>query len=143
MKRATRAEVLKMKIKELAAVVSVKPLDGYRLKLRFGDGARRIVDLKRILWGPMLRPLLKPSEFRKVRVNPEFNCVEWSNGVDLCPDALYDWNSYEHKTPLPEKKSAEFEELMVRYNNAAPGRNRKRILSKIADILKQAKVVQT
>lgn len=92
-----------MKTRDLAHITSVKVLDGFRLKLRFKDSARRIVDLKPILWGSMFAPMLNPKEFRKVRVNPDFGCIEWPNGADLCPDALRDWH-HSMRTPKPEKK---------------------------------------
>ncbi len=36
------------------------------------------------------RELLNPDYFVKVRLNSEFDSVEWDNGIDLCPDVLYE-----------------------------------------------------
>ena len=38
-------------------VVEVKPMEGYRLWLRFHDGMTGIVDLSSELWGEMFEPL--------------------------------------------------------------------------------------
>lgn len=73
---------------ELVHVISVKPLSGFRLQLKFSDKARRIVNVERILSGPVFGSLKNPSKFAKVRVNKRFGCIEWPNGADLCPDAL-------------------------------------------------------
>lgn len=87
-----------MKKNEIARIVKVSALGDFRLQLTFKDGAKRIVDLESILWGPMFAPLRIPSEFRKVRVNSRFGCIEWPNGADLCPDALRNWNPSKHTT---------------------------------------------
>jgi hypothetical protein len=107
-----------MKTSEVARITNVKVLDGFRLRLTFKDSARRIVDLESILWGPMFAPLRKPSEFRKVRVNPEFGCIEWPNGADLCPDALRDWCPSRRKSVLSQMESGRPEKLIARYNSA-------------------------
>jgi hypothetical protein len=33
--------------------------------------------------------LLDEKVFNAVTVNPDFGCVEWPGGVDLCPDTMY------------------------------------------------------
>jgi hypothetical protein len=33
--------------------------------------------------------LLDARVFNAVTVNPDFGCVEWPGGVDLCPDAMH------------------------------------------------------
>lgn len=85
---------------EVARITEVKVLDGFRLELTFKDLAKRIVDLEPILWGPIFSPLRKLPDFRKVRVNRDFGCVEWPNGADLCPDALRNWHPSEHKRKM-------------------------------------------
>jgi len=71
------------------SVRKVTPLSGYRIRLIFSDGKTRTADLSKLMDGQVFRPLRNQKKFRQVRVNPEFGCVEWPNGVDLCPDALY------------------------------------------------------
>ena len=70
-------------------VVEVRPLDGYRLWLRFQDGVSGIVDLSAELWGPMFEPLKDRALFAQVSVHPELDTVTWPNGADLAPEFLY------------------------------------------------------
>jgi hypothetical protein len=74
----------------LKDVVQVRPLEGFKLYLRFEDGVEGEVDVKTLtpLEG-VFAPLKKRSEFEKVSVDPEFGTVCWPNGADLDPDVLY------------------------------------------------------
>jgi hypothetical protein len=69
-------------------VVSVLPLDDYRLSITFDDGTKGVVSLKDRLFGPMFEPLRDLALFGKVFVD-EFGAIAWPNGADLAPDALY------------------------------------------------------
>jgi hypothetical protein len=63
---------------DLIDVVSVRPLGGMRLRLKFDDGASGEVDLAR--WLPrkgVFRPLFAPAYFRRVRVD------HWTTGKPL------------------------------------------------------------
>ena len=74
----------------LKDVVEVRPLDGYRLFLRFEDGARGEVDLaKMIRFEGVFAPLRDRQKFLEVRVNGELGTICWPNGADLDPDVLY------------------------------------------------------
>lgn len=70
-------------------VVTVNPLDGYRLHVVFEDGIEGEVDLSDRLFGPMFEPLHDPDLFRRVSID-EFGAVCWPNGADLAPDALHE-----------------------------------------------------
>lgn len=71
-------------------IESVRPLDGFKLRLGFSDGSSRDVDLESELWGPVFEPLKKdPDLFRQVRVDPELGTIVWPNGADLDPDVLH------------------------------------------------------
>lgn len=39
--------------------------------------------------GGVFLKLLDAGVFNAVSVNPDFGCVEWPGGVDLCPDAFH------------------------------------------------------
>lgn len=82
------AEMTRKRNGIMAHVTGVRAIGGSKLGLVFADGAQGTVDLASILHGPVFESLRNPSEFKKVRVNSDFGCVEWPNGVDLCPDAL-------------------------------------------------------
>ena len=78
-------------------MTEVEALEGYRLRLRFNDGAERTVDLSDMLWGTMGEPLRDPEYFRRVRVDPELRTVVWPNGLDLDPEVLH--GDYEPAAP--------------------------------------------
>lgn len=72
-----------------AEVTGVRVLDGFRVELRFRDGAVRTVDLEPFLHGPVFDPVRRdPAQFRKVRVDPELRTIAWPNGADIDPDVL-------------------------------------------------------
>lgn len=75
---------------EMYDVVEVRPLKGYRLRLRFADGASGIVDVSsRVPFKRVFAPLRDPEYFRRVRVNADLGTVVWPNGADLDPVVLY------------------------------------------------------
>jgi hypothetical protein len=70
-------------------IVSVHPIDDYRLSVSFDDGTQGMVLLRDRLFGPVFEPLQDPAKFRQVFVD-EFGAIAWPNGADLAPDALYE-----------------------------------------------------
>lgn len=71
-------------------IVSVRVLDGYRLHLRFDDGAEGVVDVNRcVRFEGVFAPLEDTAEFAKVTVDPELKTVVWPCGADLDPDVLH------------------------------------------------------
>lgn len=80
-------------------VVQVTTIEGFRLRLRFEDGAEGEVDCSTLLsFRGVFAPLRDPAEFAKVRVNPELGTICRPNCADLCPDILY---SRATGAPLP------------------------------------------
>jgi hypothetical protein len=74
----------------LKDIVAAKALGGYRLHLRFEDGAEGVVDLApQLSFRGVFEPLRDPAYFAQVRVDPELGTVAWPNGADLDPDVLY------------------------------------------------------
>lgn len=69
-------------------VVTVRPLNDYRLEIRFEDGTAGIISLADQLFGPMFEPLRDWQMFCQVTIDP-YGAVCWPNGADLAPDALY------------------------------------------------------
>lgn len=66
----------------------VKPLDNYRLWVKFSDGVEGVADLSEfagkgvfVLWNDY-------REFEKVRIGPGGE-IMWSEQIDMCPDAIY------------------------------------------------------
>jgi hypothetical protein len=73
----------------LVDVLRLKPLDGYKLWLRFTDGREGVRDLSDVVkqGGPMVQPLNEPEFFARVFV--ESGVPTWPNGFDLDPINLY------------------------------------------------------
>jgi hypothetical protein len=69
-------------------VTEVQPRGGYRLWLRFDDGAEGEVDLGPELEGPIFEPLRDPHVFAQVAVDPDARTITWPNGADFAPEFL-------------------------------------------------------
>lgn len=70
-------------------IETAQPLPGYRLKVRFSDGLEGIYSVEPERCGGVFLKLLEPKIFNAVSINPDFGCVEWPGGVDLCPDTMH------------------------------------------------------
>lgn len=70
-------------------LVAARPLNDYRLAIRFDDGTVGEISLKERLFGPVFEPLQDPAFFAQVFVD-EFGAIAWPNGADLAPDAIYE-----------------------------------------------------
>jgi hypothetical protein len=70
-------------------IVEARPLQPYRLWLRFSDGVEGIADLGSLFredHRTIVRELQDPALFADVRV--ENDTVVWGNGLDLAPEYL-------------------------------------------------------
>lgn len=84
----------------LKDVVQVKPLDGYRLYLRFEDGREGEVDIAQLIeFRGVFAPLREKPVFNQVRVDADLGTIVWPGGGDLDPDVLYAQVTGE---PLPD-----------------------------------------
>jgi hypothetical protein len=70
-------------------IVSAEPLPDCRLKVTFNDGVSGIFPVEPERRGGVFLKLLDTRVFNAVTVNPDFGCVEWPGGVDLCPDTMH------------------------------------------------------
>jgi hypothetical protein len=70
-------------------IVSAEPLPEWRLKVVFEDGVSGVFSVEPVRRGGVFLKLLDDRVFNAVTVNPDFGCVEWPGGVDLCPDAMH------------------------------------------------------
>jgi hypothetical protein len=59
------------------------------LQVRFNDGLEGIFPVEPERHGGVFLKLLDARVFNAVAVNPDFGCVEWPAGVDLCPDTMH------------------------------------------------------
>jgi len=66
-------------------VTKVKPIDGFKLEVRFSDGTAGVLDCAGIVAeeGPMVEPLRDPTFFSRVFL--EFGAPTWPNGYDIAP----------------------------------------------------------
>lgn len=73
----------------MVRIETAQPLAGYRLKVRFNDGLEGIYAVEPERRGGVFLKLLEAKTFNAVTINPDFGCVEWPGGVDLCPDTMH------------------------------------------------------
>ena len=66
----------------------VTALEGYRIRLRYSDGSEGEVDLSDLVGHGVFAEWNDPERFRDVHLGPA-GAVAWSEGIELCPDALY------------------------------------------------------
>lgn len=70
-------------------VICVKVLDGYKLFLKFDDGASGEVDISKLVpFEGVFKPLQDQKFFSKVTVNKDLGTICWENGADLSPSYL-------------------------------------------------------
>ncbi len=69
------------------SVVDVKPLENYRLLLRFENNEEKIFDMNPYLEVGKFQELKDEKLFQTVRVC--FDSIEWENHLDLDPKLLY------------------------------------------------------
>ena len=72
-------------------VVSVRPLEGFRLRLRFEDGTEGDVDVAAIVreFTGVFEPVQEAEYFRTVRVDRRLGTICWPNGADIAPETLF------------------------------------------------------
>lgn len=75
----------------MKSVISVTPLDNYKLLLEFNNGEKRIGDISPLLSKPVFAFLKDINLFKSVYI--EYGAVTWKNSngmeVDICPNKLY------------------------------------------------------
>lgn len=72
----------------LVRVLEATHLGSFRVRVRFTDGSRRVIDLEPYLRGPIFEPIRADATlFAAVRV--EDGALTWPNGADIDPDVLY------------------------------------------------------
>lgn len=69
-------------------VSGVRPLDDFRLWVRFNTGEAKIFDFKPLLEKPAFAPLSDTSIFNGVYI--DYGVTVWNDGdIDIAPEALY------------------------------------------------------
>ena len=71
-------------------IVEVRAVGGHRVFLRFADGLEGELDLARVIrFRGAFAALKDPTEFARVRVDPELGTIVWPNGAEVDPEVLY------------------------------------------------------
>ena len=74
----------------LKDIVEARPLEGYRLFVRFEDGAAGEINVAEIVcFEGVFAPLKDRAYFARVQVSGEVGTIYWPDGADLDPDVLY------------------------------------------------------
>ncbi|RMF35782.1 MAG: DUF2442 domain-containing protein [Chloroflexi bacterium] len=68
--------------------IEVKPLENYRIWVKYSDGAEGMVDLSDLVGKGVFAVWNDYREFQKVHIGPGGE-IAWSEEIDLCPDAIY------------------------------------------------------
>jgi hypothetical protein len=75
----------------LVRIVEVQPRGGYRLHLRFDDGAEGEIDVSEVVaFDGVFAALRDPAVFARVAVDETWGAIRWPNDVDLAPEPLYE-----------------------------------------------------
>ncbi len=70
-------------------IVEVKPLQNFKVWIKFSDGIEGTVDLSNVAGKGVFSSWNDPKIFQSVFVDPESRTIAWPGGIDLCPDSLY------------------------------------------------------
>jgi hypothetical protein len=76
----------------LITIKNARPLDNYKLLLRFSTEEEKEVDFSSFLDKPAFKPLQDLNIFKSVYI--DYGTIVWCNGtIDIAPDYLYDIGS--------------------------------------------------
>ncbi|MEW5946074.1 MAG: DUF2442 domain-containing protein [bacterium] len=70
-------------------IVEAKPLENYRMRIRFSEGTEGTVDLSGLVGKGVFRVWEDVKFFNSVFIDSETHTIAWEGGIDLCPDKLY------------------------------------------------------
>lgn len=69
-------------------ISGVRPLEDYKLWVRFSTGESKIFDFMPLLSAPAFQPLADEKVFRDVYI--DYGVTVWKNGeIDIAPEILY------------------------------------------------------
>lgn len=73
---------------EMVRPIAVRPLEGYKIWIRYADGTEGAVDLSDLAGRGAFAPWKDRKFFETVRIG-EGGAIAWGKDIDLCPDAVY------------------------------------------------------
>jgi len=71
-------------------IIEAEVCGSHSLELTFDDGTSKRVNVLPLLDGPIFEPLLEPSYFARMVLDPVAGTVVWPNEADFAPEALYE-----------------------------------------------------
>lgn len=74
-------------VKHLIRVKDAEYVSDYKIRLRFTDGAEKVVDFTRWLKGEVFQSLANKREFKRFFIAGGTVC--WPNGADIAPETLH------------------------------------------------------
>lgn len=81
-------------------VIGVRPLEDWKLWLRFNTGEAKIYDVKQLFKYSVYAPLKDVNTFKSVYI--DYGCVVWNDGdIDIATEELY-----ESSIPATDKQTA-------------------------------------
>lgn len=84
-------------------ITAVEVMQDRVVHLQSSDGSDRVVDLARLLWGPVFEDIAGDDDlFAQVEVDHEIGTIVWPNGADLDPDVLHG----DHESANPARSSS-------------------------------------
>ncbi len=69
-------------------LIEVKPLENYRIWVKYSDGVEGVVDLSEFVGKGVFAVWEDYREFQKAHIGPSGE-IAWGEDIDLCPDAIY------------------------------------------------------
>ena len=75
-------------MKKMIRPTDVEACEGYRIRLRYSDGAYGVIDLSHLAGHGVFAAWNEPGYFGRVHVAPH-RAIAWDDDLELCPDALY------------------------------------------------------
>lgn len=78
------------------SIICVRPMDGYKLLVRFSTGESGVFDIEPSLDDPAFVPLKDKAEFDQVYI--DFGALTWLDGTaDLAPEYVYQHTAFEEE----------------------------------------------
>jgi hypothetical protein len=63
-------------------------VEDYKIHLCFNNGESGVIDLEKLLWGPMFEPLKEIDVFKRFRLSEVLHTLCWENDADFAPEYL-------------------------------------------------------
>ncbi|MDP2208611.1 MAG: DUF2442 domain-containing protein [Bacteroidota bacterium] len=70
-------------------IIEAKPLENYKIWIKFSDGVEGIVDLSDLVGKGVFSLWKDPKEFNSFSIDSQSHTLVWKDEIDLCPDTLY------------------------------------------------------